>query len=323
MSLYPYGMLLDNQDEITLAHLTSSMGTNDGTWYMPNAGWLTSFANYGFITTGRRLHGDNQPRAFVNTLTNRGTDPAVTSVTLPGGPASLWYNPALTNYWNLINCWAVIVGEESNTCTNAYTAVYDIQLYTLLASTGRWTRVDSRDGRPAFAFSWYPTTAWNSAVAGTNYYDDYGHTGWTNTYLGAFKNLHNAFMPMQTVDASDVIACMATCKARLFNPTGAAFDATPKIMISVGMDNKYNTDSLGSGVLSGATYLPGLGGSASKLLPEDGSPIRVTFSTMRATNTVVGGSTDSVWTDNPANIPYLSESEMSNNLPVLRLNAPL
>ena len=323
MSLYPHNSLIDAQDEITIDHLTSCMGINDGTWKNPAASWLTSFANYGFLTAGRRLHGDNQPNDWVNTLTNRGRDPAITQLTQPGASPATWYNPCLTGYWNYINCWTVITAEASNTCTNAYIAMYDIQLYVLYNSTGKWTRVDTRNGRPIFPLAWYPTNSFSGPVDGVNYYDEYGHAGWTNYYLGTQKNLHNALMPMQLVDGSDVLACMATCKARLFNPTGAAFDATPKIMIQMGMDNKYNSDTLGEGVWSGAYYIPGLGGLASKLLPVDDTPIRVTFSTMRATNTVVGNAFNSIWTDNPANIPYLTVAEMTANLPVLRLTKPL
>ncbi len=323
MSIYPYNMLVANQDEITLEHLTSCMGVNDGTWKDPAAGWLTSFANYAYITTGRRLHGDNQPTAWVNSLTNRGTDPDITQITQPGADPATWYNPMLVNYWNRINCWGTIVQEASNTCTNAYAAIYDIQLYILSASTGQWSRVNSsHNGRPSFPLLWYPKNTFTGSITGVNSYDDYGNAGWTNFYTGIEKNLHNALMPGQVVDASDVIGVMATCKARLFNPAGTAFDATPKIMVEIGMDNKYNTDTLGSGTLSGVTYLPGMAGSASKLLPADGSSIRVTVSTMRTTDTVVGNAFNSVWTDDPANIPYLSEAEMAANLPVLTLSTP-
>lgn len=312
MSIYPYNMLIDNQDAITIDHLTGCMGVNDGVWKDPAAGWLLSFANYGFLTTGRRLHGDNQPQGWINTLTKKGTDPEDVAT----------YNPCLTGYWNLVNAWINIVQEASNTCTNAYTAIYDVQLYTLLASTGQWVRINNV-GRPAFAIPWYPTNSFISPITGETSYDDYGNSGWTNFYSGNQKMLHNALQTMITVNGADVICCMATCKARVFNPTNAAFDAPPKILVQIGMDNKYNSDTLGSGVLAGATYLPGLGGSASKLLPADGTPVRVTFTTMRVANTYVGNAFNSIWTDDPANIPYLTESEMSANLPVLRLSTPI
>ena len=312
---------IGDQDTITRADIENWMGLNDHDWSGAAAGWLDTFAAKSYITMGSRMHGDNAPRNWVSTLTNQGTDPAVTSVTLPGGPASLWYNAALVNPWARINMWAVVSIGAANTTTNAYIKLYDAQLYTLSSVSGRWTRQDNSNGRPKFGMDLYPLNAFTGGTAATAGYASDGKAGYPNYSGGAFKLLHNPLISMTTIDSPEDVSCIfATLKAELFVPSGAALNGVTEIMVGVGCDGSYNADGLGNGTMAGATYYPGLGGGASLAIPNDGSSVRVGFCTTTTANTGLGDASDSVWTDTPGNLPYLSMDEVEADLPVLLFN---
>lgn len=301
------------QDEITLAHLQNAMGLNDHVWSGAAAGWLTGFASKGYLTMGNRLHGDNAPRGWISTLTKQGTDP---------GDAGT-YNAALVSPWNYLNMWTVVSIGAANTCTNAYIKIYDSQLYTLSSSTGAWSRVDNTNGRPYYGMDLYPLDAFSGAVAATRARDVDGRECWNNYSGGVFKLLHNPLTQMIVLaDAEDVIGIFATAKAALVGLNGAALNNTPEIMFNIGCDGKYNTDTIGNGVLAGTTYLPGYGSSASIEIPSNGTPVRASFITMAVADTDLSTSSNSGWTDTITNIPYLTEAQVSANLPVLKFNTP-
>lgn len=331
------------QDAITLAHIESmatALSSNNGVdpqFIMDCAsGWISTKGAY--IYQGHRMHGDSAPDWWVNdppthALDQRGTDPSVTAVTLPEGPAALWYNPILVNYWNALNAWGVVWVHEDNTTTNAFTSMYDVQLYVLSLSTGQWTRVDASDGRPKYPFDYYALATYALTDTGSFTFDQStSRRGWNNCPVAGdrsassavttkYRISHNALLPMVEVDGSDVGGIFVTCKARLFTSDGAAFNGVTKLYGQVGSDIKPElTSALNTGDLAGATYYVGAGGGNLVELPTDGSSMRLSFCTVGGSgfSTNIDGANDSVY--GAVNPVYLSYDEISANLPVLKFN---
>jgi len=316
MPNFPYGSFVGDQDEITIAHLQEMMGLGSLPWLGVDGSVVMD--DSAFLYQRGRMHGDSVPAAWRTALSNPGD--------------------ILTSYWTGINAWGVVSVASTNLCTNAFVKIYDTQLYTLLASTGTWERVDGTNGRPKYALDWYPLANFSSSSTGTNFYDPAdGRVGWSNVPTSGdrssadvgtptnakYRTLHNSLMkPVNVADGSDVVAVFATCMAQLFTVDGAAFNATPKFMYSMGVDFKPNKDSvLNSGNLAGVTYHVGSGGSASIQIPSDGTAKRFSYITMYDTNTSTNGINDSVYV--LANNRYagaLTVAQAAANLPVLRFN---
>lgn len=310
-----------NQDAITLAHITtmatalSSNNAIDPQFIMGcNPAWTITKGAY--ITQGFRMHGDSAPWWWADDLTNPGT--------------------ALTRYWNAINAWGVIFTDATNTNTNAFFSIYDVQLYVLYTSTGVWTRIDGSDGRPAYANLYYPLDNFTGGVASTFTYDPVtSYRGWNCVPTagdrtlaatipgdeGKFRIAHNALIPSVQVDGSDVGGVFVTFKVRMFTADGAALNGTPIYYAQAGSDIKPElTSALNTGELAGALYYPGVGASNLIEIPTNGSSVRVSFCTVGGSgfSTNVSGADDSIY--GASNNPYLSYAEIAAKLPILKFN---
>jgi len=308
-----------NQDAITIAHLQEMMNLGSLPWLGVDSNVIMDDSAY--LHQRGRMHGDIVPAAWRNALSNPGN--------------------ILTSYWTGINAWAVISVADTNLCTNAFVKIYDTQLYTLLTSTGSWKRVDNTNGRPRYAFDWYPLANFSSSSAGSSYYDPTDNkVGWSNVPTSGdrvapdvgsptnakYRTLHNNLMlPVDVVDGSDVIAVFATCKVQLFTVDGTAFNATPKFMCNLGVDFKPTAASvLNAGNLTGVNYHVGSGASASIQIPADGSSKRFSYITMWDTSTSINGVADSYYCIANGNYAgALTVEQATNNLPLLQFNASI
>ncbi len=310
------------QDTIDMAHIEAmaySIGAG-GAQFLMNITDPDRLATKGaFQVQGHRIHGDSAPTWWANVL----TEPTKND---PGG--------VLKRYWNAVNTWGAVFPHADNTTTNAFTAMYDIQLYLLSNTTGRWSRADGRNGIPAYPFDYYTLDPYTLSSSGSYTHDPTtSRRGWSNVPTAGdraapssdvtkYRTAHGTLTPWQTVDGEDVGGIFVTCKAHLFTASDEAFNGVTKLYARVGLDMRPSiNDALNAGELAGATYYPGAGGGALIELPTDRSSVRISYCS-------VGGSGFSTIIDNADNSPYgsvypvyLSYSEIAANLPSLQFNA--
>lgn len=341
MSAYPYNMLVGEQDTITIAGIAAAMGPVVGghTWMGADAS--VKLDDSGIVYQGRRMHNDSCPTAWRNALTTQGINPSDV----------VNYNPVLDPniFWSGMNAWVVVVVDANNTCTNAFTKIFDYQIYYKSKATGLWVRVNSSsNGLPKFALDWYLLANFSALKTGVTYYAQDGRPCFSNVPAGAgdgtigvstdrdvasaatakYRMLHNSLMSSAYVDGADVDGVFATCKAQLCTLDGAAFNATPNLLLSLGIDFKYkigsvlNTDkrATGDGDLRGVGYHQACGGSVGVPIPSDGSVARFVFSTSRHTGTSISAVDTSPYVvANGHNALSYSETAMSLIIPTLTL----
>lgn len=295
---------------LDVASLKADMGLTQSPYTLMNPPGGTTWQLSASITSGSRCHGDAQPNWWVTGLTQT--------------PAGL-----LTNYWNGITPWVTIYPSATNLCTNAAIKVTDVQTYLLSASTGAWSRPYYDNLYPQ-SLDWWDLNVATDRGAADRYYPNGNIPAFTNVYLAAdrvsvdvgpttskYKRLHNGWNRGQIPTPSDVAAIMVTCKSRLVPiVTGAAFNGTPEILLSIGADLYPNmTDNVGQGLLIGATNVPGVGASRFALVPQDGTQRRHYFITYVGVNTTIDNS--SVYAiANPNGVGrVLTDAQLSANPP--------
>ena len=320
------------QDPITLAHIVSTMDSvsSSAPQFLMGVTDITELWKKGaYLQMGNRAKGDAVPSWAAASLTN--ANAGVGGVVDINDPV----NGVLHRWWNAVNAWAVIFPHSTNTNTNGAVSIFDTQLYVLLTSTGKWTRIDNGNGSFPFVFPYYNTDTGAWQQAGSWFNDPLysrqatavvrtaGDRGSAATIPGdeaKFSYAHNTLTGWKSIDGSDVAGVFATCKARLFSLSGA-LNGTPKIMMDIGVDFAPETTSvLNTGELAGLTYWPGSGGSNWIQLPNDGSIQRISFCTVGGTgfNTMLDNANDGTWS--AANRVYLTYDEISAKLPVLIFN---
>lgn len=306
MSTFPYNVLTNELDTFTTADLIAQMGSTERTLYGPPP---FSWASQAFFARGRVAHGSSCPSAFLAGMT------AVDSSGMP---------LCQDMYWNAFAPWVVAIAESDNTCTNAYVKISKIRCYILSLRTGLWTRFGSQgNGYPSGGLTKYKYDYSTSYGGATVIYDVDGapcfypwHTVGPEQIM-----LHSSIMAKGEIDGEDYGGCFVVCESQLVPPIGAAFDATPRYALSVGADlyPDINT-SVNTGVIAGQTYVPGVGGSAFRSIPTDGSPrLHYFITTNNAAITTTNGT--SVHEDvNGAASLYMSNAELAANMPALTPN---
>jgi len=306
MSTFPYNVLTNELDTFTSADLIAQMGSTERTLYGPPP---FSWASQAFFARGRVAHGSSCPSAFLAGMT------AVDSSGMP---------LCQDMYWNAFAPWVVAIAESDNTCTNAYIKISKIRCYILSLRTGLWSRFGSQgNGYPSGGLTKYKYDYSTSYGGATVIYDFDGapcfypwHTVGPEQIM-----LHSSIMAKGAIDGEDYGGCFVVCESQLVAPIGSTFDATPRYALSVGADlyPDINT-SVNAGVIAGQTYVPGVGGSAFRSIPTDGTPMLHYFITTNNAGVTTTNGT-SVYEDvNGATSMYMSNAELAANMPVLTPN---
>jgi len=277
--------------EFDYATIYPWMGNNEsGATIMEAPTIYQQWAWRGYFGMGFRLYGDNLNTTFLgawNTGTPAGSD--TDKVNAKRDIQTTWANRIIP--------WFEACAASDNTCTNAALRVTNGQCYTL-DDTGVWSRqgtiqsnVESCTGYtivagatsggyacatlfkdtinvPAFPFC--PTSGdWSASSSDTSKY----------------RLLHTDLMSRITLsDPTALRGVLVTFESQLVSTNGSAFNGTPKFLIQAGCDAGYDNDIVGSGILNGAPYSPGLGGGRWAYINTDGTRRRHYFATFLHAN---------------------------------------
>lgn len=325
------------QPSIATLDAACQLNTDHNSWaaMTPNANWVSD--NGAYFYQGARMHGDSVPNWAGLALSM--TDPSInTPVT-----------GVLKRYWNCLNAWGVIWVGSTNTTTNAFCNIFDVQQYVLLASTNQWTRVDNSNGNPAYTMSWWNLDNLITGTTGVDYYSPARRRGWSNVPAGdsglgtagdrstlsattsKYRLLHTALLPMIEVDGSDVIGVMIKAKAQLFTASNEALNGVTSFGVQVGCDFKPElTSALDTGELAGMTYYPGSGGGRQIILDTLNEVKEIHYITMKS-STASGNGQNGGYTDFPYKVAngndgwacVLPYATVAANLPILKFNSPV
>lgn len=305
MSKFNYNPQIVLADEFDMAESLVHMGLNeDGAVIMGYTG-AGQWKDGGKIMRGSECHGVSLPQFWID-----GWNPA------PEHAANLAY--CQNNYWNAGNPWFVIFPRNDNACTNAAVEWRNAEVYYLSKTTGKWVRVSGDATRVLGSVEYYNIVNFTgSGVTADQVFVPGGSNipgfctaiaaarGSASADTANYRAMHTSLLAYRALPGSDVAAFFITCEVRVQPTDGVAFNATPKIMMQLGMDlEPLDTDKVGTGKLSGASYKVSVANSRFSLIPTDGSWRRLYCSTYAGPQTIVGMSAAytnpaSAFTDNP------------------------
>lgn len=237
-------------------------------WQWPKSAWVGM----------SRLHGDG-----LSTVWSESAQPGGA-----GGPSNPNYATLTTTPWEDITGWFAGVPAVANTCTNAGVKVWDFQLQYFDITTQSWKLFNSvaasgyRDAKRS-NINWWTTDTFTSDGAATRFTsgrsnlpsfcctklnadmaaaDPLPHADWSK-----YRIVHNA-IPRVTADYSILGGIAVMCKAKIEAVPGTgALNGDPHIYLQIGADGWPRAGLIAnSGILSGITNMPSIGGSSLKKL---------------------------------------------------------
>jgi len=282
--------------EFDYSTIYDHMGNNESSAVLMEA--PSSYVQWGwrgYFGMGYRLYGDNLNTTFLGGYDV--TDPDQTK-----RDRLIAAKAAIQTTWadNIIP-WFCANAEATNRCTNAALRITGTQCYTL-DDTGVWSRQGTAQ---SFAAACTGYTISSGATSGgypcDNLYletsnipafpfcPNNAHWGSIDTdppTTSKFRFLHTKAMERITLaDPSKLRGVLVTFESQLVSTNGQAFNSTPKFLIQAGCDAGYGTYIVGGiGLLEGAPYSPGLGGSRWSYANSDGTRRRHYFATFMAAN---------------------------------------
>lgn len=274
-------------DQFDMTASLAHMGLNEnGAVIMAYAG-SGQWKDGGKIVRGNECHGSSLPQFWVD---DWDPNPLYTD--------ELAY--CQNNYWNAVNPWFVIYPKDDNTCTNAAVQWRGAEVYYLSVADGLWHRVSSQATRVLRSVEYYTASTFvGSGVTADQIFVPGGGNipgfcpaisaarGAPSSTTTDYRAMHTSLLDYDVIDGSDVAGFFATCEVRVQPVDGVAFNATPKILMQLGMDlEPTSTDTVGTGYLVGASYKVSVSNSRFNLIPTDGSWRRLYCSTYLHADTI-------------------------------------
>lgn len=282
------------------ATIMSHMGLNEGgyTWPESPGG---QYALRGWRDASR-MHGDSVPKNWHDLVVSNG---------------NTYSN--INTWWEELTPWWVFTIGSGNTTTNAGVVFYGAQLYTRDATTKLWKLRGDNNGdtntlsgmgvyggyykmatydptglpaadlvsTPSFNVTGYCPTVVASRGAPMTWAAA-GGAGQTKYFI-----VHGTFGSCEITDASSIDGFMVTANVRLFGINGAALNGTTQLLAQLGVDAyPHYSSSLGGTDLVGVTYMPAQAGCGNRLIPNDGTPLRLYVTTYTNANTSIDSTVD-------------------------------
>ena len=311
--------------EFDFTDIYPHMGLNESGAVLMGYSGSANWPLQGFFGMGYRLNGDNLNTTFLNGWNVSAPDAA-------GKQAAK--DAAIAAWWNRIMPWFGCYPEATNTCTNVAIRILNTQCYVLETDTNAWRRVSNLNNFLQSATLWDLAGTFTSAGAAKAVYpsDNINIPGfalcptpadWASaSTLGdttKYRMMHAPVVPAGrlTVDAQKIAGVFCTFESQLVSTNGAAFNATPKILVQCGADALIDEGSEGGGAgtsLYGAPYTPAIGGSRWSYANSDGTRRKHYFGTFLHPNsyqdvtsafTVAGGKSKMTAAEFQANMPRI------------------
>lgn len=215
-------------------------------------------------------------------------------------------------WWTDIVGWVWLHPAADNACTNAAVQVYDFQIQVFNTSTQAWELVSTPSaGREYWATTWYdlPTNNVSGGACDLIYPGRYNLPAFSNVKVigdrstaatipgdeAKFWANHNS-VTRATVPSPALVGGVALmCRAKLVSANGAAFNATPKIMMAIGCDAYPNSAAgINTGLFTGVFIPPSMTIGAFSKVTETEKVILATTALLRtpAAETIVATSSN-------------------------------
>ena len=208
-------------------------------------------------------------------------------------------------WWTDIVGWAWLHPAADNACTNAAVQVYDFQIHIYNTSTQAWEMVSTPSaGREYRTTAWYdlPTNSVSGGACDLIYPGRYNLPAFSNVKVtgdrsaaatipgdeAKFLANHNSVTRATVPDPALVGGVALMCRAKLVSANGAAFNATPKIMMAIGCDAYVDSAaSINTGKFTGVFIPPSMTIGAFSKVTETEKIILATTALLRTPETEI------------------------------------
>lgn len=254
-----------------------------------------------FITMGNIPHGASVSPSFSNTVHTLYDTAPGSGILIPGSNGE-WL---LNNWWNKLVPWIAIIPGANNRCTNAVFLVTDAQVQYFSISQQQWIALsNSTDRSRMWTSSWYSFDYVSSLGA--------ADLVWASSFNSPFYScvkvsgdrasqdtlpptgskygiLHSGILASSSaVDISsintDIGGVFVSAAVRMATADGSALNsASVEYMAQVAADYMPEVGfGLNAGKMVNIYASPAVGASSWKLIPTDGSTLRLYFVTTNA-----------------------------------------